>query len=163
MRRCVYAGSFDPITNGHLWMVAAGARIFDELVVAIGVNPDKRYTFALERRRAMLEQAVLRFGNVKVDTFEGLYLVDYAQRMEAGFILRGIRNEHDYAFERSMRNVNADLQPEVTTVFLIPPREMAEVSSSFVKGLVGSRGWPEVVERYVPHAVLEAFLEEHAP
>lgn len=161
MRRAVYAGSFDPITNGHLWMVEHGSQLFDELIVAIGVNPDKSCLFSLDERLAMLREAAHGFPNVVVASFENLFLVHYARHVGAGFILRGIRNEDDYTYERGMRYVNAELAQGILTVFLIPPREYAEISSSFVKGLVGPQGWEQVVPAYVPAAVSQKLLERH--
>jgi pantetheine-phosphate adenylyltransferase len=161
-RRAVYAGSFDPITNGHLWMIAEGARLFDELIVAIGINPDKKYLFSLEERLIMLREALKPFTNVRVASFENLFLVHYAREVNAGFILRGIRNEVDYGYERGMRYINAELNGEVLTTFLMPPREYAEISSSFVKGLVGPAGWQQVVAKYVPPGVHAKFVERFA-
>ena len=158
MRRAVYAGSFDPITNGHLWMVERGAALFDELVVAIGVNPDKRYRFTLEQRLDMVRESTAGLANVRVASFENLFLVHYARQVEADFILRGIRNEQDYGYERGMRYVNGELNPDVLTVFLMPPREYAEISSSFVKGLVGPDGWEPIASRYVPPGVYARLL-----
>lgn len=163
MRRAVYAGSFDPITNGHLWMVEQGAALFDELVVAIGVNPDKRYRFTLDQRLAMLRESTARFPNVRVASFENLFLVHYARQVGAAYILRGVRNEQDYGYERGMRYVNAEFSPDVTTVFLVPPRELVEVSSSFVKGLVGPEGWQAIVARYVPEPVRKQMVEGVSP
>jgi pantetheine-phosphate adenylyltransferase len=158
MRRAVYAGSFDPITLGHLWMIEQGARLFDELIVALGVNPDKRYLFSLPERMAMLQQVAGHLPNVKIASFENLFLVHYAQQIEAGFILRGVRNEQDYQYERGMRYVNEELDGRITTVLLVPPRELVEVSSSFVKGLVGPDNWKTILRKYVPDAVYEMFL-----
>jgi pantetheine-phosphate adenylyltransferase len=159
MRRAVYAGSFDPITLGHLWMVEQGRALFDELVVAIGINPEKRYLFTLEERLAMLREVTAGFANVRIASYENMFLVRYAERVGASFILRGIRNEQDYGYERGMRYVNAELDARVRSVFLIPPRELVEVSSSFVKGLVGPQGWQDLVRKYVPDPVYRKFLE----
>ncbi len=161
MRKAVYAGSFDPITNGHLWMIMRGAMLFDRLVVAVGQNPDKRYTFSLEDRLRMLRESVRGIRGVCVDSFQSEFLVNYARSVGAQFILRGIRDARDYEFERGMRHINADLQPGVTTVFLIPPRSIAEVSSSLVKGLVGVSGWRRVVQRYVPPSVYRLLVERY--
>ena len=158
MRRAVYAGSFDPPTLGHLWMVEQGRRLFDELVVAIGINPEKRYFFTLEQRLDTLREVCGPFANVRVASFENLFLVHYARQVRAAFILRGIRNEQDYGYERGMRYVNAEFDDSIQTVFLVPPRDLVEVSSSFVKGLVGPRGWRDVVRKYVPEPVYQAFL-----
>jgi pantetheine-phosphate adenylyltransferase len=154
-RKAVYAGSFDPPTNGHVFMIREGSQLFDELVVAIGVNPDKRSLFSLDERLALLRSITSDLPNVSVASFEARYLIDYAARAGARYILRGIRNAADFHYEQTMRNVNSDLNPAITTVFLIPPRALAEVSSSFVKGLVGPRGWRNVVRGMVPPSVFE--------
>jgi pantetheine-phosphate adenylyltransferase len=158
MHRAVYAGSFDPLTNGHLWMIDQGRRLFDELVVAIGVNPDKRYTFTIDERLSVLREVTGGMPNVRVASYENQFLVRYARERDATHILRGIRNEQDYGYERGMRYVNAELDDAVTTVFLVPPRALCEISSSFVKGLVGPAGWQEVVKRYVPEPVYRQLL-----
>lgn len=158
MRRAVYAGSFDPITLGHLWMVDRGSELFDELVVAVGTNPVKQYLFPLDDRLAMLRETTAGRPNVRVASYENMFLVRYARAIGASWILRGVRNEQDYAYERGMRYVNAELDNDVRTVFLVPPRELVEVSSSFVKGLVGPAGWQAVLPKYVPEAVCKRFL-----
>ena len=155
-RKAVYAGSFDPPTEGHMFMIREGSGLFDELVVAIGVNPDKRSLFSVEERLELLRAVTKDFANVTISSFESRYLIDYAAQQGARYILRGIRNASDFHFEQTMRNVNADRNPGVTTVFLLPPRELAEVSSSFVKGLVGPRGWRDFLKNMVPSPVHEA-------
>lgn len=161
MKRAVYAGSFDPLTNGHLWMIEQGARLFDELIVAIGVNPEKKCTLSLDDRLALLRDTLAPFPNTRSDTFENQFLVRYARSVEAGYIIRGIRSEADYEYERAMRHMNADLDAGIATVFLMPPREIAEISSSLVKGLIGPAGWEEVVEKYLPAPVFRKLLEKH--
>lgn len=160
-RKAVYAGSFDPVTNGHMYMIREGAQLFDELVVAIGVNPDKRYTFSLEERLDFLKQCVHGIPNVSLDHFTNMFLVDYASKTGARYILRGIRHPNDYEYERGMCHINADLNSRIATVFLIPPRNISEVSSSFVKGLVGPAGWEQVVKRYLPQAIYRRFLRHY--
>jgi len=160
MKKGVYAGSFDPPTNGHLWMIEQGARLFDEVIVAIGINPDKKYTFSLNERVEMLRNITEKCQNITVDSFENQFLVNYAESVQAGYILRGIRSESDYEYERAMRNINGDLNPNIVTIFLMPPREIAEISSSFVEGLVGPDGWEKIVEKYVPKPVYEKFLDK---
>lgn len=155
----VYAGSFDPLTLGHMYMINEGAKLFDELIVAIGINPAKSYTFTLEDRLELLKESVKNLDNVKIQTFENRFLIKYAEEMNCKYILRGIRNESDYEFERTMRNVNGDLNSNISTVFLMPPREIAEVSSSFVKGLVGPQGWEIVIKNFVPNPVYKALLK----
>ncbi|HYG33650.1 MAG TPA: pantetheine-phosphate adenylyltransferase [Clostridia bacterium] len=159
VKSAVYAGSFDPLTIGHMWMIEQGARLFDRLTVAVGVNPQKSYTFPLEDRLAMLRESTKGFRNVSVSSFSSHYLIHYAELIGATHILRGIRTESDYEFERTMRNINSDLDPAICTVFLIPPRGIAEVSSSMVKGLIGPVGWQKIVRKYVPAPVYKRLLE----
>jgi pantetheine-phosphate adenylyltransferase len=157
----VYAGSFDPLTVGHLWMIEQGVGIFDRLTVAVGVNPEKNYTFALADRLEMLRECTRSFPNVEVASFSNRYLIHYAQIIGATHILRGIRTESDYEFERTMRNVNGDLDERICTVFLMPPRGIAEVSSSMVRGLIGPVGWKKIVRQYVPPPVYNRLLKAH--
>ena len=156
MRNAVYAGSFDPPTNGHLWMIERGLEMFDHLIVAIGSNPSKSYSFSVEERLELLRASTPVSERLVIAHFDNRYLVDYAKKMGAEYILRGIRSPNDYEYERVMRHINADMAPEVTTVFLMPPRDIAELSSNMIKGLTGPTGWEETVSRYVPKAVFHA-------
>jgi len=155
----VYAGSFDPPTNGHVWMIEQGARLFGTLIVAAARNPEKSYTFPLEQRLGWLREIASSHENVEVVSIENEFLAHFARDRGADFVLRGIRNEADYAYERAMRYVNADLNPGLKSVFLMPPRELCEISSSFVKGMIGPGGWEEVVEGYVPGGVFGDLVE----
>lgn len=161
MTKAIYAGSFDPITNGHLWVIDKAAAIFDELIVAVGDNPGKSYTFSLEERMNLLEETLIKHKNIKIDQFSGEFLVNYALNQDACFIVRGIRNNQDYEFEKTLRYVNSDVCSTIDTVFLIPPRDYAEVSSSLVKGFVGTKGWQSIVAKYVPEIVLNKLINKH--
>ena len=141
-------------------MIREGAKLFDELVVAIGINPDKQYSFSLSDRLGLLRECIGDQKGVRIESFENKFLVRYASEIGSNFILRGIRTESDYDYERGMRHVNADLQPEIASVFLMPPREIAEVSSSFVKGLIGPEGWQEIVMKYVPGPVFRVLKQQ---
>ena len=156
MRTAVYAGSFDPPTNGHLWMIERGLELFDVLIVAIGENPSKSYTFSVAERLRMLRESVPPSERLVITHFDNNYLVDFARGMGADFILRGIRSTHDYEYERVMRHINADMAPHIETVCLMPPRDISELSSNMVKGLTGPKGWEANVGRYVPPPVLQA-------
>jgi pantetheine-phosphate adenylyltransferase len=156
MRTAVYAGSFDPPTNGHLWMIEQGLEMFDRLIVAIGSNPSKSYSFTVEERLELLRASTPPSERLVIAHFDNRYLVDYAKKMGAKYILRGIRSPNDYEYERVMRHINSDMAPEVTTAFLMPPRDIAELSSNMIKGLTGPSGWEETVSRYVPEAVFHA-------
>lgn len=157
-KKAVYAGSFDPPTRGHLWMIERAACMFDHVVVSVGINPEKRSTFTVEDRIKMLVGMTIHMENVEIASFQNQFLVNYATSIDATFMIRGIRNVSDFVFEFGMQNVNADLGPSVTTVFLAPPRHLAEVSSSLVKGLVGPTGWERVVSEYVPSVVLRQLI-----
>ena len=162
MQTAVYAGSFDPPTNGHLWMISQGLALFDRLVVAIGQNPSKNYVFSTEERINLLRSSIPSCERLTITHFDNRYLVDYAEEFGAGFILRGIRSPGDYEYERVMRHINSDMAPDINTVFLMPPREMAELSSSMVMGMVGPEGWGKTVRRYVPSPVFDALVTKHS-
>lgn len=151
----VYAGSFDPPTLGHTWIIHQAAQLFDEVIVAVGVNPEKKSLFSVTDRMRMLEGSLHTLLNVTVTQFTDQYLVQYAASIDAAYIIRGIRNGQDYEYERSMRHVNEELEKNISTVFLMPPRHLAEISSSTVKGLIGPYSWEEVVRHYVP---IQVFL-----
>ena len=155
MRTAVYAGSFDPPTNGHLWMIEQGLELFDRLIVAIGTNPRKTYTFSVRERLDLLRASLPASDRMEIANFDNRYLVDYAKEQGAKYILRGVRTSEDYEYERVMRHINADLAPDIDTIFLMPPRDIAELSSNMVKGLIGPDGWEDTVHRYVPPPVLE--------
>lgn len=159
MRIAVYAGSFDPPTNGHLWMIQRGLEMFDRLIVAIGSNPSKSYSYTVEERLEMLRASVPNSNRLEIDHFDNRYLVDYAKKKNATYILRGIRSPNDYEYERVMRHINADMAPEITTAFLMPPRDVAELSSSMIKSLTGPEGWEETVKRYVPPEVFKVLKQ----
>ena len=162
MQTAVYAGSFDPPTNGHLWMISQGLELFDRLVVAIGQNPSKSYTFSTEERIDLLRASIPSCERLTITNFDNRYLVDYAREVGAEFILRGIRSPQDYEYERVMRHINGDMAPKINTVFLMPPRDIAELSSSMVMGLIGPDGWQDTVRRYVPTPVFGALTAKHS-
>jgi len=147
----IYPGSFDPPTNGHLDLIERGSKIFDELVVAILRNAEKAPLFSVTERVGMLESLTSQYSNVRVDSFDGL-TVEYAAKVDASSLLRGIRALTDYEYELQMALMNRKLRPELETVFMMPAekysylssrlvREVAQLGGS-VKGLV-----PELVEQ----------------
>ncbi len=156
MRTAVYAGSFDPPTNGHLWMIERGLEMFDRLYVAIGNNSSKTYSFSVEERIKLLSESTPSCERLTISKFNNRYLVDYARDVNAQYILRGIRSSGDFEYERVMRHINGDMAPKITTTFLMPPRDIAELSSSMVKSLIGPEGWQDPVRRYVPNPVFKA-------
>src|SRR5713226_4760570 len=149
--KAIYPGSFDPPTNGHLDLIERGSKIFDELVVAILRNPDKDPLFSLGERRRMLEALTAEFHNVRVDVFDGL-TVDYAAKMKASAVLRGIRALSDYEYELQMALMNRKLQPNLETVFMMPAEQYSYLSSRLVREVAKLGGSiadlvPEMVEQ----------------
>lgn len=136
MRRAIYPGSFDPVTNGHLDIIERGCKLFDEIIIAILVNPNKQPMFTIEERREMLEEVTARLDKgscrLLVEDFEGL-LVQYAVEREADAIVRGIRAISDYEYELQMALMNRRLEPRIETVFMMPAEVYSYVSSRLVK------------------------------
>ena len=136
MRRAIYPGSFDPVTNGHLDIIQRSCKLFDEIIVTIFVNPEKRPLFTIEERKEMLAEAVggIELGacQLLVDDFQGL-LVQYAVEREADAIVRGIRAVSDYEYELQMALMNRRLEPRIETVFMMPAETYSYVSSRLVK------------------------------
>ena len=153
----IYAGSFDPPTMGHAWMIRQGARLFDRFEVAVGFNPEKKLVYPVEQRMAWLRQ-ICPVG-VGVGSFENKFLARYAGDIGATHLLRGIRNINDFLFEQGVRNINADLNPTLATVFLMPPRDLADISSSVVRGMMGPEGWQDAVRQYVPECVWKSLCQ----
>jgi len=153
MRTAVYAGSFDPPTVGHECMIATAARLFDTLVVAVGVNSAKKPMFTVDERLAFMTAIVGQHPNVFVDSFTDQYLVNYADKIGAQTIIRGLRNVNDYVQEQAMMQENRLIKPSIQTVFLIADPEFASVSSSVVKSLIGPHGWEEQVKQRLPYAI----------
>ena len=147
----IYPGSFDPLTNGHLDLIERGSKIFDQLIVSILRNPEKDPLFSLGERRQMMEAMTEQWKNVRVDSFEGL-MVDYAVKVKASAVLRGIRAISDYEYELQMALMNRKLSPTLETVFMMPAEAYSYLSSRLVREIAqlgGSiRGLvPELVEQ----------------
>lgn len=157
MRNAVYAGTFDPPTNGHLWVINQAARIFDTVTVAVATNPEKKALFSAPARVKMIEDAA-RGLNVRVVTIENQFVVNYASTIGAGWLVRGVRNASDFEYEHTIRHLNSDINDSVETVLFQPPRELSEVSSSLVRGLVGFEGWERAVAHYVPSSVMARMI-----
>lgn len=154
-RRALYVGSFDPPTNGHVWVIEEASELFDEVIVGVGINPKKSYTLSMEERQNILEAIVQPLGNVKVKTLGTKLSAKFAEANDCNYIVQGIRSLEDYEYQKAARYANARIAANVKTVWVVPPSELIEVSSSFVKGLVGFEDWESVVEKLVPTAVFE--------
>ena len=138
MKRALFPGSFDPITLGHFDTIRRALALFDEIVVAIGVNGDKNYMFTVEQRKEFIEKAFADEPKVKVSTYQGL-TVDYCREIDAQFILRGLRNPADFEFEKAIAHTNRTLS-KIETVFLLTAARTSFISSSIVRDVIRNNG-----------------------
>ena len=138
MRRAIFPGSFDPLTLGHHDIIERGITLFDELIIAIGVNADKKYMFSLEERMRFIQDAFAGEPKIKVQTYEGL-TVDFCNKVNADFILRGLRNPGDFEFEKAIAHTNRSLT-EIETVFLLTASGRSYISSSIVRDVIRNGG-----------------------
>ena len=152
MKRAIYPGSFDPVTNGHLDVIGRARKLFDEIVVAVAYNDEKQPLFSLEERLSLLHQALDKIDNVRVAQFDGL-LVEFAVAQKASAVIRGLRAVSDFEFEFQMALMNRKLENNVETIFLMPKEEYTYLSSRLVKEIARLGG---NVSDFVPRAVAEA-------
>lgn len=138
MKRAIFPGSFDPITLGHLDIIERGITLFDELIIAIGINADKKYMFPLEKRKQFIEETFKDEPKIKVVTYKGL-TVNFCKEIGAQFILRGLRNPADFEFEKAIAHTNRKLS-EIETVFLLTSSGKSYISSSIVRDVIRNNG-----------------------
>ncbi|GGZ77229.1 pantetheine-phosphate adenylyltransferase [Algibacter mikhailovii] len=148
MKRALFPGSFDPLTLGHLDIITRGVTLFDEIIVAIGVNAEKKYMFSLEERIKFIEDTFAHEAKIKVVAYEGL-TVDFCQKIDVSFILRGLRNPADFEFEKAIAHTNRDLAP-IETVFLLTSADTSYIASNIVRDVIRNNG---DYTKLVPEAV----------
>ncbi len=149
MKRAVFPGSFDPITLGHLDIINRALPLFDEIIIAIGINADKKYMFSLEDRKKHLKATFVNQPKIKVAIYSGL-TVDFCKKESAGFILRGLRNSNDFIYEQSIAQTNSSLA-EIESVFLVCSPHVSNISSSIVRDVIRNGG---DYRKMVPRSVL---------
>ena len=147
----LYAGTFDPLTNGHLDVIKRASGIFEKVIVAIAVNPSKQPVFTVKERLDMIKGATGKIGNVTVDHFEGL-LVEYANKKKVSVIVRGLRALSDFEYEFQLSLTNKKLSPEINTVFLMPNEKYTYLNSSLVRELAF---YNSSISEFVPPNVLK--------
>lgn len=158
-RRAIYPGTFDPLTNGHVDIIARACHLFDEVIVALLINPGKLPLFAVPERIEILNEVVKsQFPQVSIETFGGL-LVDFARQRQANAIIRGVRSFKDYEYELPMVLMNRRLNPDVETVLLVASEDNSYVSSSLIKEVFNLGG---SIEGLVPDKVIERMKEKKA-
>ncbi len=138
MRRAIFPGSFDPITLGHSDIIERGIHLFDEIIIAIGSNAEKKYMFSEKQRKSFIEKAFKGEKKIKVDIYSGL-TIDYCQKVNAQFILRGLRNPADFEFEKAIAHTNRKLSG-IETVFLLTSSGKSYISSSIVRDVIRNGG-----------------------
>ena len=138
MKKAVFPGSFDPITNGHVDIIERGLDVFDEIVVAIGINAEKQYMWTMEQRKSFIEDAFKGNPKVKIKTYNGL-TADFCKAEKASYILRGLRNSLDFSYEKSIAQTNATLTG-VESVFIISSPGASHISSSIVRDVARNGG-----------------------
>ncbi|MEM1001332.1 MAG: pantetheine-phosphate adenylyltransferase [Bacteroidota bacterium] len=148
MRRALFPGSFDPITLGHFDIIKRGVKLFDEVVVAIGINAEKSYMFSIVERQKFIEEAFKDEPRVKVVTYHGL-TVDFCKEIDAEFILRGLRNPADFEFEKAIAHTNRKMS-KIETVFLLTAAGTSFISSSIVRDVIRNEGNYQIL---VPESV----------
>ena len=156
MKRAIYPGSFDPVTNGHLDVIERASKLFDEVIVAIADNVEKQPLFPLEERLEMLRGSLNGRANVRVGQFAGL-LVDFAVKEDANAVVRGLRAVSDFEFEFQMALMNRKLQGTVETIFLMPKEDYTYLSSRLVKEIARLGG---EVSKFVPMHVALALRQK---
>ncbi|HEV7232157.1 MAG TPA: pantetheine-phosphate adenylyltransferase [Bacteroidia bacterium] len=138
-KTAVFPGSFDPVTIGHESIVRRALPLFDELIIAIGVNSNKNYYFPIEKRLEWLRQVFANEPKVKVTSFSGL-TVDFCKSSKASYILRGIRTAADFEFEKAIAQMNKAMSPEIETIFILPVAELSAINSTIIRDIVRNGG-----------------------
>ncbi|RMF19887.1 MAG: pantetheine-phosphate adenylyltransferase [Gammaproteobacteria bacterium] len=158
MNRAVYPGTFDPITNGHSDLVERGARLFDEVIVAVAESPKKQPLFTLEERVSLAQTALSHLDNVRVMGFSGL-LAEFVPSQGANIILRGLRAVSDFEYEFQLADMNRKLAPDVESLFLTPANHLSYISSTLIREIAALNG---DVSEFVHPAVAEALRRRFA-
>ena len=156
MRRAIYPGSFDPVTNGHLDVVERARKLFDEVIVAVADNDEKQALFTLPERLALLQETLGNIDNVRIAQFDGL-LVEFAVGEKANAVIRGLRAVSDFEFEFQMALMNRKLEGDLETIFLMPKEEYTYLSSRLVKEIARLGG---NVSTFVPSPVVKALAQK---
>lgn len=160
MKKIGFSGTLDPITNGHMWVIQEARAMADEVVVLVSHNPFKKPRFSDEERKVIVEQSLAAQGwtDVSVMIVRGDYTARAARRHGIDYLIRGLRNTADFDYENLIQQANQDVLQGAKTLFVMPPRDLGSVSSSFVRGLIGPVGWHAHVKKFVPAPAYRAVI-----
>lgn len=160
MKKIAFSGTLDPITNGHLWVIGEARALADEVLVLISENPFKKPLFPAAMRKTIVEQTLAQRGwhDVSVVVVKGDYTARAAKRHGIGYMIRGIRNTTDFDYENLLQQANVDVVEGAKTLFVMPPRDLGSVSSTFVRGLQGPVGWHWSMQKFVPAPAYQAWI-----
>jgi len=156
IRRALYSGTFDPLTNGHKYIVETALKFFDEIIILIAVHPNKKSLFSGEERYQMLSEVFKKSSKITIDKWDGL-VVDYARENQVDALIRGLRPTGDFEGEYQMASMNKSLYPEIETVFFMTPGELNFISSSLVKEIAGHKG---DISSFVPQYINKKINEK---
>ena len=156
MRRAIFPGTFDPFTLGHLDILNRSKLIFDEVIIGIGENIDKKAMFSLEERIDFIKSVIINSENIKVQSYKGL-TIDFCKKVDANFIVRGVRNNGDFEFEKAIARTNR-LLSKIETVFLLTSAKTSFISSSIVRELIKNKG---DYNRLIPESIAKIVSDNH--
>ncbi|MCO5231007.1 MAG: pantetheine-phosphate adenylyltransferase [Chitinophagales bacterium] len=151
----IFPGSFDPITNGHIDIVERALPLFDEIIIAIGVNTQKKYLFSLEDRISWIKTVFKDEPKVKVEHYNGL-TINYCKKINANYILRGIRSAADFEYEKTIAHLNHTMEPNIETILILSKAELSSVSSTIVREIIIGHG---DVSKFIPDAIVESVVK----
>jgi|TARA_B100000530_G_scaffold335883_1_gene289082 pantetheine-phosphate adenylyltransferase len=159
-KTAVFAGSFDPITLGHIGVIESGLKLFDEIIVAIGINEKKKYMFSLDKRKEMTQLALKNKKGLIIKTYKGL-TVDFCKQENATHIIRGLRNQHDFEHEKSIAIANHELDSELETCFVLSKKEHAFISSTITREIILNKTYSsqifmqEKLAKFIPKEIIQ--------
>lgn len=164
MKKIAFTGSFDPITKGHLWVVQEGLEMAEKVVLMIAVNPNKKYMFSEQERKEMIFKSLVEYGienRVDIVISRNEYVAQSAMDLGCNYLIRGIRSSNDFDYESLIQKANTEVLGGSKTIFVMPPRDLESVSSSFIKNFLGPVGWHWNIKKFISNAVYDALIKKY--
>lgn len=164
MKKIAFTGSFDPITKGHLWVVQEGLEIAEKVILMIAVNPSKKYMFSEKERKDMIFKSLVEYGiedRVEIIISRNEYVAQSTMDIGCDYLIRGIRSSNDFDYESLIQKANTEVLGGSKTIFVMPPRDLESVSSSFIKNFLGPVGWHWNIKKFISNAVYDALIRKY--